>query len=72
MFAKISVRGEDIHPLYKYLTSKEDDPQFAGDISWNFNKFLIGKDGKVINRYVSKVTPDDAAVITDIETALKK
>ena len=72
MFAKISVRGEDIHPLYKYLTSKDDDPQFSGDISWNFNKFLIDKDGKIINRYVSKVTPDDATVITDIETAIKK
>ena len=41
MFSKISVKGEDIHPLYQYLTSKETNPEFEGNISWNFNKFLI-------------------------------
>ena len=45
VFAKISVKGEDQHPLYKYLTSAETNPKFAGDIKWNFNKFLIDKIG---------------------------
>src|SRR5256885_7809026 len=48
MFAKISVKGEDQDPLYKFLTSKETDPDFAGDITWNFNKFLVDRSGKVV------------------------
>lgn len=72
MFAKISVKGDDTHPLYQYLTSKEDDPQFGGPISWNFNKFLIGRDGKIINRFESKIKPDDAQVTQDVEKALGK
>ena len=47
MFSKISVKGKDIHPLYEYLTSKEAGHEFGGKISWNFNKFLISKDGKI-------------------------
>jgi glutathione peroxidase len=67
MFSKISVKGEDQHPLYKFLTEKETNPQFAGDITWNFNKFLIGKDGKVVARYETKIKPDDATVTAEIE-----
>src|SRR6476620_1212165 len=70
MFAKISVKGEDQHPLYTYLTSKETDPAFAGDISWNFNKFLIDKNGKILARFSSKDTPESEAVIGAIEAAL--
>src|SRR6187455_3787524 len=47
MFSKISVKGADIHPLYQFLTSKETDPQFGGDITWNFNKFLVDRSGKL-------------------------
>ena len=47
MFAKISVKGDDMDSLYQYLTSKDEDPQFGGDITWNFNKFLIDKNGIV-------------------------
>ena len=72
MFAKISVKGDDINPLYQYLTSKEEDPKFAGDITWNFNKFLIGRDGKIIDRYDSKIVPDDSKVTSAIEGALKE
>lgn len=71
MFAKISVKGDDIDPLYQYLTSKEDDPEFSGPITWNFNKFLIGKDGKILSRYDSKIKPDDPTITDAIETALK-
>jgi glutathione peroxidase len=46
IFSKISVKGDDIHPLYKYLTEKETNPEFGGEIKWNFNKFLVGKTGR--------------------------
>lgn len=71
MFEKISVRGKDIHPLYKYLTQKESNPQHSGKISWNFSKFLISKDGSIINRYAPSVKPTHESVIQDIEAALK-
>jgi glutathione peroxidase len=67
MFAKISVKGADIHPLYEYLT-KNANP--AGDVQWNFNKFLIGKDGAIIARYASGVKPESAEIIAAIEKAL--
>ncbi len=70
MFAKISVKGEDQDPLYSYLTSKETNPQFAGDISWNFNKFLIDRDGKIVARFTSKDKPDGESVTAAIEKYL--
>ena len=72
MFAKISVKGDDQHPLYNFLTSKETDPQFAGDISWNFNKFLVDRSGKVVARFSSKDTPEGEAVTGAIEKYLKE
>ena len=72
MFAKISVKGEDQHPLYNFLTAKETNPQFAGDISWNFNKFLVNRKGEVVARFSSKDTPDGAAVTSAIEKYLKE
>ena len=71
MFAKISVKGEDIHPLYKYLTDKQSDPQFGGDIKWNFNKFLIGRDGKIIGRFEPPVKPESPEVTQAIDKALE-
>ena len=70
MFSKISVKGKTIHPLYAFLTSKETNPEFAGGISWNFNKFLIGRDGATIydvlgnvaNRQVVQVSASAAMV----------
>ena len=70
MFSKISVVGEDQHPLYAYLTSASTDPKFAGDIKWNFTKFLIGRDGQVIARFHYKTKPDSEEVIGAIENAL--
>ena len=71
LFSKISVKGSDIHPLYKFLTDKSTDPDFAGDISWNFNKFLIDKNGKVAARFASPDKPESDKVIQAIESALK-
>jgi glutathione peroxidase len=62
---KISVKGDDIDPLFKYLTS-EQNPDFTGEIKWNFEKFLIDENGKLIHRYRSNVTP----LSTEITSAL--
>lgn len=70
MFAKVSVKGEDQAPLYAFLTKKETDPEFAGDITWNFNKFLIDRKGNVVARFSSKETPESEAVIQAIEKYL--
>jgi len=71
MFSKISVKGDDMHPLYKYLTDKQSDPQFGGDVKWNFNKFLVGRDGKIIGRFEPAVKPESAEVAQAIEKALE-
>ena len=72
MFAKIEVNGEKAAPLYKYLTSKDAVPADAGPVKWNFEKFLIGRDGKVEARFRTAVQPDDAKVIAAIERELAK
>jgi glutathione peroxidase len=70
LFAKISVTGKDQHPLYTFLTSKESNPEFGGDISWNFNKFLLDKNGKVVARFATKEKPESEAVTSTIEKYL--
>ncbi len=72
MFSKVVVKGEGQCPLYKYLTSKETDPKFAGDISWNFEKFLIGRDGEIVQRFAPRVKPDSEEVVKAIEAELAK
>jgi glutathione peroxidase len=69
MLAKVSVKGDDIAPLFKYLTTAEN-ADFKGDINWNFEKFLVDKNGKLIHRYRSKVTPDSEELVTAIQQAL--
>jgi glutathione peroxidase-family protein len=71
MFAKITVKGKDIHPLYAFLTSKETNPKFGDAISWNFNKFLIGRDGAIVGRFGSRTKPEDKELIEAVEQALK-
>lgn len=63
--------GADIHPLYKFPTDKETNPNFAGKIKWNFNKFLIDKNGNPIARFDSGDKPESAKVTQAIEQALK-
>lgn len=72
LFAKISVKGDDMHPLYQFLTSKETNPEFAGNITWNFNKFLVDQNGKVIARFETKEKPEGEKITQAIEAALKK
>jgi glutathione peroxidase len=69
MFSKITVKGEGKPQLYKVLTETADP---AGEIGWNFEKFLIGKDGKVVGRFKTRVAPDNPAVIAAIEAELAK
>jgi glutathione peroxidase len=70
MFSKVKVKGPGIDPLFDYLTSAATDPEFAGEIKWNFNKFLIGKDGTVLARFEPPVDPTSADVTQAIEKAL--
>lgn len=67
MFSEISVTGKDQHPLYTYLTSKESNPRFGGDISWNFNKFLFDRGGNIVARFGSGDTPESEPVTASIE-----
>ena len=70
MMSKVSVKGDDETPLYQYLTDPSANPATAGDVKWNFTKFLVGKDGKVIGRFESKVKPDAPELTTAIDRAL--
>ena len=70
MFAKLKVRGRGQHPLYGELTKAPDANGKAGGVKWNFEKFLVNRDGAVVERFRSKVTPDDPAVLSAIEAAL--
>jgi len=70
MYSKISVKGSDQAPLYAYLT-KETGPGITGDIKWNFTKFLVDRDGKVVQRFEPAVTPDSKDVTSAIEKQLK-
>ena len=68
IFDKLHVKGPDQHPLYAALTGKE--ASFPGEVKWNFGKFLIGRNGKVLQRFESKVAPDAPELIAAIEAAL--
>ena len=70
MFSKISVKGRDQHPLYRFLTDKQIHPEFGGEITWNFNKFLIDGNGRVIARFDTRTTPLSEQVIAAVEQAL--
>jgi glutathione peroxidase len=72
MFSKIVVKGDGIHPLYAYLTSADANAKTAGEVKWNFAKFLVDKDGKVVDRFDPRMKPDDKKVVEAIEAALAK
>jgi glutathione peroxidase len=72
MLAKVAVKGPAQVPLYKHLTSKETNPRFSGPIKWNFTKFLISRDGKIVARFESAVEPESPKVVKAIEAELKK
>ena len=72
MLAKVIVKGKGQAPLYKFLTEKATNPQFAGPVRWNFEKFLIGRDGTVSNRFASDVDPASAEFDKTFRDALQK
>jgi glutathione peroxidase len=70
LFAKLDVKGPDQHPLYAILTEVADDSGKAGNVRWNFEKFLVGRDGRAVRRFRSKVVPEDPALVGAIESLL--
>ncbi len=72
LFSKVKIAGDDACPLYKFLTGKDTNPKFAGKVQWNFEKFLIGRDGTVVGRFASDVDPDGDEFVGAIERELKK
>ena len=71
MYAKISVKGADQSPLYAYLT-KDTGPGIAGEIKWNFTKFLVDRNGRVVQRFEPAVTPDSKELVSAIEKQLQQ
>jgi glutathione peroxidase len=72
MFSKVDVNGEKAAPIYKYLTALETKPKGKGDIAWNFEKFVIGKNGEVVARFAPKTAPDAPEVLEVIDAELAK
>lgn len=70
MFAKISVKGKEIHPLYRFLTDKKLHPRHGGSIGWNFAKFLVARDGRILDRFMPITPPDAPRLVKAIEQAL--
>ena len=70
LFAKLDVKGPNQDPLYALLTQTPDDAGKAGNVSWNFEKFVLARDGKVVRRFRSRVTPEDPRVVEAIEEQL--
>ena len=72
MFSKVDVNGEGAAPLYKHLTSLDAKPKGKGQVAWNFEKFVIGKNGEVVARFAPMTEPDAPELITAIEAELAK
>jgi glutathione peroxidase len=70
MLAKVDVNGDGACPLYKYLTAVETKPKKAGEIGWNFEKFVLDRKGNVVGRFAPDTSPDDPALVKLIETQL--
>jgi glutathione peroxidase len=71
IFAKLSMAGEHMAPLYQFLTDKQANPTTGGPIRWNFTKFLVDRDGKVVERFEPDVTPDAPELAASLEKALR-
>jgi len=71
LFAKISVKGDDQHPLYRFLTNYPDET-IKGPVVWNFQKYLVGRDGTVLAKWGPRTQPEDEQVIEAIEKAIEK
>lgn len=69
LFAKVSVKGSDQCPLYKFLTTYPEKA-VAGEVAWNFQKYLVGRDGKVIAKFGPRIKPESAEVVSAVDKAL--
>src|SRR5262245_42491199 len=76
MYSKVVVKkvdnGQEQWPVYQYVSSEKTDPKFAGPITWNFEKFLIGRNGEIVKRFAPRVKPDSEEVVKAIEEELAK
>lgn len=72
MFSKIDVKGDDIAPLYDWLTRQKSSPVGPGKVSWNFEKFVVGRDGLVAGRFSPSTLPDDPKLVALLEAELAK
>lgn len=72
LFSKVNIVGEKGTPLYKFLMSKDANPKHAGDVKWNFEKFIIGRDGTIVARFLSDVEPDAADLLDRLRKELNK
>ena len=72
LFSKVSILGKDGTPLFKFLTSKESNPKNAGDVQWNFEKFVIGRDGAIVGRFMADTEPDSQDVMDLLRKELNK
>jgi glutathione peroxidase len=72
MFSKIVVKGDGIAPLYQFLTSPQTDPNYAGPITWNFEKFLVGRNGQIVARFKPGMNPESDEIVQAIENELAK
>jgi glutathione peroxidase len=71
MMSKVFITGYNAIPLYQYLTDKGQNPKTGGDIQWNFTKFLVGRDGRILARFAPDVVPEDPALVAAVEKALR-
>lgn len=71
MFSKVVVKGRNQCDFYSFLTSKDRNPEFGGEIKWNFTKFLLDRQGRIVNRFEPRVKPSDPKVVTAIKEALE-
>jgi glutathione peroxidase len=72
MFAKIDVNGDDRHPVYAELTATADAEGEAGDVQWNFEKFLVDRQGSVVARFRPRTDPEDAVLVAAVEAQLPR
>ncbi len=72
MFSKVDVNGEDAAPIYKYLTSKSVEPVGDGKVSWNFEKFLIDREGNLVHRFAPRTAPDNDEFVAAVKEQLAK
>lgn len=72
MLSKVAVKGSEKTPLYQHLTAKESNPRFAGEIQWNFTKFLISRNGEVVNRFEPRTAPESEVIVKSIEAELSR